>query len=262
MDDLDASVNSTSLGSQVLTRIHKVVTMQNMQRLADVDHPLVQQTATELTAGLSEPRKKLERIFQFVRDQIEFGFPPEGDFVKASQTIERGYGQCNTKGILILALCKAAGIPARLHFSRISKQIQLGFFRGLFYRLMPNEISHSWLEVEIDRRWHQVDTYINDIVLHDAAVRELKRHGWQTGFSVSSASGEPSADFALDGMHYSQMAAVVGDHGAWDEPAEFLTGPDYLNRPGRIKQWLYRLYVPLANRRIRKLRDGSSSVGV
>ena len=62
-------------------------------RLADVNDPLVQQTAAQLTAGLTDPADKLDRIFGFVRDDILFGFPPEGDFVKASQTIERGYGQ-------------------------------------------------------------------------------------------------------------------------------------------------------------------------
>jgi len=48
-----------------------------------------------LIAGVMDTREALESIFQFVRDEILFGFPPEGDFVKASHTIERGYGQCN-----------------------------------------------------------------------------------------------------------------------------------------------------------------------
>ena len=223
-------------------------------RFADSDDPLVQQTVARLTAGLTNPADKLERIFGFVRDDVLFGFPPEGDFVRASRTIEHGYGQCNTKGILILALCQAADIPARLHFSGISKEIQHGFFRGIFYKLMPNEISHSWLEVELDGRWVQVDTYINDLTLHRAAVPALERSGWTTGFSVSRGAGEPSADLALDTEAFSQMGAVVGDHGTWTQPADYLDGPDYLNRPGPIRQLLYRSYAPLANRRVRRLR--------
>lgn len=223
-------------------------------RFADVDDPLVQATATRLTAGLTDPVDKLERIFGFVRDDILFGFPPEGDFVKASQTIERGYGQCNTKGILILALCQAASIPARLHFSGITKEIQHGFFRGLFYELMPDQISHAWLEVELDGRWAQVDTYINDLALHRAAVLKLEEFGWETGFSVSRRAGEPSAEFALDTTEFSQMGAVVGDHGTWTKPADYLNGPDYLNRPGPVRQLLYRTYLPLVNRRVRTLR--------
>jgi len=223
-------------------------------RLADSDHPVVWRTARELAAGAQGDRARLERIFVFVRDDILFGFPPEGDFVAASDTIRRRYGQCNTKGILFLALCQATGLRARLHFSGASKEIQHGFFTGVFYRLMPSQISHSWIEVEIDGRWHSVDTYINDLALHDAAVRELDRRGWRTGFSVSRVDGEPSAELSLDDARYSQMGAVVGDHGVWDTPADYLDSPEYLNRPSAIKQILYRLYVPLANRRVRRLR--------
>lgn len=224
-------------------------------RFADVDDPLVRRTAAELTAGLTDPVQKLEGIFGFVRDDILFGFPPEGDFVKASQTIERGYGQCNTKGVLILALCQAADIPARLHFSGITKEIQHGFFRGVFYKLMPKEISHSWLEVELDGRWVQIDTYINDLALHRAAVAKLEHTGWTTGFSVSRKTGEPSADFALDATDFSQMGAVLDDHGTWTSPADYLDGPDYLNRPGPVRQLLYRTYLPLVNHRVRSLRN-------
>jgi len=230
-----------------------------MQTLADVNHPLVQKVANDLTSEEKNPAGKLACIFRYVRDEILFGFPPEGDFVKASQTIQRGYGQCNTKGTLFLALTKAAGIPARIHYSRISKEIQHGFFTGIFYKLMPDEVSHSWVEVEIDGQWHPIDSYINDLDLHHASVRELNRRHWQTGFSVSAAAGPPSAELELDNAHYSQMAAVIGDQGTWDEPADFYKSPDYLNSTGLIKRWLYKLYLPIANRRIRKLRASKIS---
>lgn len=226
-----------------------------MQNLADSNHPLVQNVARQLTANATGTTEKVASIFKFVRDDILFGFPPEGDFVKASETITRGYGQCNTKGTLFLALCKSIDIPTRIHFSRISKEIQHGFFTGLFYKLMPNNLTHSWVEVEIDGQWYPLDSYINDLKLHHASARELNRRGWQTGFSISCKAGPPSAEFVLDDQHYAQMAVVVGDQGTWDEPAEFYNGSDYLNRQGFIKRLLYRLYLPIANRRIQKLRE-------
>jgi len=225
-----------------------------MEILADYNHPTIQSLAHALTAEESTSEGKLKRIFQYVRDDILFGFPPEGDFVQASQTVARGYGQCNTKGTLFLALCKATGIPARLHFSRISKAIQHGFFKGLFFRLMPNEITHSWIEVEIEGKWHAIDSYINDLALHRAAMQALDRHGWETGYSVSRSENEPSTELNFDNEHFVQMGAVIGDQGTWEEPTYFFNGPNYLNRPGRIKQWLYRLYLPIANHRVRQLR--------
>ena len=34
----------------------------------------------------------------FVRDDIKFGFPPAADWTPASETLQLGIGQCNTKG--------------------------------------------------------------------------------------------------------------------------------------------------------------------
>ncbi|MCA9159670.1 MAG: hypothetical protein KDA72_15150 [Planctomycetales bacterium] len=65
-----------------------------------------------------------------------------------------------------LALCKAIGIPARLHFSLVSKQIQRGFFTGWSYWLVPNELSQAWIEVWVDDKWHRIDVFINDKELH------------------------------------------------------------------------------------------------
>lgn len=55
------------------------------------------------------------------------------------------------------------------------------------------------------------------------------------------------------------MVAVVGDEGTWDEPTDLFNDPDYLNQPGVVKQLLYRLYLPLANRRVRQLRHAAPS---
>lgn len=161
-----------------------------MTLLADYTHPDIQDLCVRLTHSKATPREKLQRIFHYVRDDIQFGFPLDGDFVKASETVRLGYGQCNTKATLFLALCKAADIPARIHFSLISKDIQKGFFTGLAYWLMPNEISHSWIEVEIDGRWRRIDTFINDKELFDAAKSKIKRLGWSVGYSVALEDGE------------------------------------------------------------------------
>ena len=44
--------------------------------------------------------EKIQRIFKFVRDEIKFGFPLEGDWVSASKTLDIKIGQCNTKSTL------------------------------------------------------------------------------------------------------------------------------------------------------------------
>ncbi|HTT34483.1 MAG TPA: transglutaminase-like domain-containing protein [Thermoplasmata archaeon] len=225
--------------------------------LADFEDPLVREVADRLTAGESTPRGKIERLFAYVHDDIKFQFPAAGDLVKASDTIRTSRGQCNTKGTLLLALCKAVGIPARSHFSLISKNIQRGIFTGPTYWLMPAKISHSWVEVEVDGRWRRIDAYINDSSFQHGALAEIARRNWQTGFSVAMPTeGEPATGLDLDTESFVQMAAVTDDQGAYDDPAEFYASPLYRNRPGRWRLVLYRLMLGRINRRVEQIRQG------
>ncbi|WP_411891665.1 transglutaminase-like domain-containing protein [Yoonia sp. SDW83-1] len=202
------------------------------QTLADANHPRVITAAERLTAGANTNRAWLERLFLFVRDEILFGFPAKGDFVSASETLETGVGQCNTKATLLLALCRAANIPALINFSLITKDIQRGFFTGLAYWLMPQSISYSWIEVEIEGKWRRIDSFINDLPLHRAEVAEMSERGWAIGFSVALNDGQASADLNIDEEAFEQMAAVTDDHGIWDEPADYYSSSLYRNRPG------------------------------
>jgi hypothetical protein len=166
-------------------------------------------------------------------------------------------GQCNTKGALLLALCRVVGIPARIHFSLIKKEIQRGLFTGIGYLLMPPLISHSWLEVEIDGKWRRLDSYINDEVFFTAAKLTLKEKGWDTGYSISCASGECSADFHIDDERFVQMGAVVADHGVWNDPSDYYRTEHYQNRPNFMKLILYRLMIKRVNARVARIRSRS-----
>lgn len=231
--------------------------LDSISPLADSDHPLVRDTAARLTGGEASARGKLEKLFYFVRDEILFGFPPDGDLVKASETLQLGMGQCNTKGTLLVALCRAVDIPARMHFSLIKKEIQRGIFTGIGYTLMPPLISHSWVEVAVDGRWRRIDSFINDMAFYLAGRKALEEKGWDTGYSISCASGESSADFNIDEEKFVQMDAVVAAHGTWDEPADYYRTDKYKNRPGPLKMFLYRLMLRRINERVTRMRSAS-----
>lgn len=46
---------------------------------------------------------KIKEIYDFVRNEIKFGYNVN-DSVTATQVLKDGYGQCNTKGTLFMAL--------------------------------------------------------------------------------------------------------------------------------------------------------------
>ena len=222
--------------------------------LADYDNPIVQNKARELTKNQKSLEEKVKNVFYYVRDSIKFAFPKEGDFVKASRTIKYGYGQCNTKGTLFLALCKAAGIPARIHFSLIKKDIQKGLFSGIAFWLMPKEISHSWVEIKIKGRWVKVDTFINDKEFYEAGRKKLKEKDWNTGYSIACSKNKSSIELDFNNEKFVQMDAVTEDHGVYDEPMNYYKTPKYKNRPSAIKLFIYKLLIKGINKKVAKLR--------
>ena len=100
-------------------------------------------TAAELAALIEKrgwrslpPRDRIGAAYYFVRDEILFGYNSSDD-LPASRGLAEGYGQCNTKATLLMALLRALEIPCRLHGFTIHKSLQKGIVTGLFYALAP-----------------------------------------------------------------------------------------------------------------------------
>lgn len=68
---------------------------------------------------------RIRHIYNFVRDEIRFGYNVE-DSIPASKVLDDGYGQCNTKGTLLMALLRGVSIPCRVHGFTIDKKLQKG----------------------------------------------------------------------------------------------------------------------------------------
>lgn len=228
--------------------------MRRRQPLADHDHPAIQDLARARTDGRRERRDQLESLFRFVRDDVRFGFPPKWDEVKASETLGYGLGYCTTKATLFLALCKAAGIPARVHTGLISLEIMHGIFPPFAYRALPAAGGHSWLEVELDGAWRPIDSYINDRPFYDGALKRLRASGKATGFSLSRAKGPTSCAFNFGEQGFVHMGAVVEDHGAWDDVADYVASPEY-RRMSRIQRMAYPWLARTSNRTIEGIRS-------
>ena len=58
--------------------------------------------------------ERIGAIYDFVRNEIAFGYN-RADDIAASQVLADGFGQCNTKGTLLMALLRGVGIRCRLH---------------------------------------------------------------------------------------------------------------------------------------------------
>lgn len=97
---------------------------------------------------------KIKEIYNFVRDEMLFGYNV-CDEMAASRILSDGYGQCNTKSILFMALLRGVGIPCRIHGFTIDKKLQKGAMTGFVYNSAPRNVVHSWVEVFYKDKWYE-----------------------------------------------------------------------------------------------------------
>lgn len=82
----------------------------------DSDHPKIARKAAELTRGCASEVERARVLYEFVRDS----YTKEGvDSYVASEVLEAGGNLCYQRSILLTALCRSAGIPARLHLQKV-----------------------------------------------------------------------------------------------------------------------------------------------
>lgn len=192
-------------------------------------------------------------IYNFVRDEIEFGYNLT-DEISASQVLEDGYGQCNTKATLLMALLSACDIPNRIHGFTIDKELQKGAITGLPYLLSPRNILHSWVEVELDGEWY----HLEGVILDRRYLQSLQRLFGGDGNTLCGYGAytdhleNPVIDFNRNHT-YIQALGINQDFGLFDTPDEFYAQHGQELSP--VKQWLYRNVIRhLMNRNVARIR--------
>lgn len=131
-------------------------------QLLDYSNVLIQSLINERDWNNYDDFNKIKVIYNFVRDEIRFGYNVD-DKIAASKVLKDGYGQCNTKGILFMALLRAVGIPCLIHGFTIDKKLQKGAMTGIVYKNAPKNIFHSWVEVYYHDKWFELEAFILDL---------------------------------------------------------------------------------------------------
>ena len=196
----------------------------------------------------------LKGIYNFVRDDILFGYNVD-DNIPASKVLEDGYGQCNTKGTLFMALLRACKISCRVHGFTIDKQLQKGAMSGFIYKNAPRNIFHSWVEVYFEDKWYELEAFILDRkYLSKLQKKFADCNGYFCGYGVAVKDFQhPIIDFDRNNT-YIQSEGIKQDFGVYDSP-DGLQKSHY-QETSAIKAFIYRnLGRHLMNRNVKKIRN-------
>jgi len=222
--------------------------------MIDYEDPSIQRLITERGWNhLPEP-ERVRSIYDFVRDEILFGYNIDDD-IPASKVLSDGYGQCNTKGTLFVALLRACGIPCRVHGFTIDKKLQKGAMTGFVYRNAPDNVFHSWVEVFVEGNWYELEGFILD----KSYIRSLQSinsncTGAFCGYGVAVKDFQnPVIDFNLNNT-YIQSEGINQDFGVFDSPDEMLK--EHHQELSAAKRFAYRnLGRHLMNKNVKSIRN-------
>lgn len=203
-------------------------------------------------AALS-PADRIAATHAFVRDEIAFGYNA-CDAIPASRVLAQGYGQCNTKGILLMALLRALGLPCRVHGFTIVKSLQRGIVPETVYTLAPDEIVHSWVEVLHNGRWLRLEGFILDAPFL-AALRRMHPAGPLCAYGIGTAAIEKDTTTWQGGDTFIQSTGITRDLGLFDAPDALFAA--HAQALGGLRRWLYAHVIRhWMNARVRAIRAG------
>lgn len=196
----------------------------------------------------------IKAIYNYVRDDILFGYNID-DSIAASRVLSDGYGQCNTKGTLFMALLRACNIPCRVHGFTINKKLQKGAMTGLIYRNAPENIFHSWVEVYFENKWYELEGFILDkTYLQKLQESNSDCTGAFCGYGVAVKDFKnPIIDFNKNNT-YIQSEGINQDFGVYDCPDDLLK--EHHQEISPIKTMIYRkIGRHLMNGNVKKIRE-------
>lgn len=157
---------------------------QNLQiylqptQFIDIDTPEVMKFARTVSRVETTDIGKAIKFYYAVRDGITYD-PHRIDFrptaLKASVVLERKYGFCISKAILLAALARAENIPSRLGFADVRNHLSTENLR----QLMQTDIFvfHGYTELYLENKWIKATPAFNRSLCERFDVKPLEFDG-------------------------------------------------------------------------------------
>lgn len=198
--------------------------------------------------------ERIKAIYEYVQNEIPLGFNSE-DTLNAEQVLNDGYGQCNTKATLLMALLRSVGIPCRIHGFEVSKDFQRGATSAIIFALSPKLIVHTWAEAYYNGQWLALEGVITDKKYFDAVK---KKHPYENGefkrFAIATRNFSSDSIDWCGNATYVQSGAIVNDLGVFASPDDFFRV--HKQHWNKIKNFMYvNIGRRIMNNNVKKIRN-------
>jgi hypothetical protein len=220
--------------------------------LLDLEDPRLRLRVHALTQLCTSERDKALALYRFVK-RMPVCRPFKARLQTARQVLDVGRGDALDKATLLVAMLRAAGIPARIRCITLDGRI----LRGLTSAL--REANRPLVELWLDGEWQQTDTYIYDADTMAAARQRLKDLGWEWGYGIHVEGRmlwQAEGSAFVGGQPDASNPMFVQDFGCFDDPLHYISSPAYRRRYNPLRRLMHwNVLAPFIERAWRMLRE-------
>lgn len=158
-------------------------------------------------------------LYYWVRDEIRYNpysVSVEIEGYRASAVLESKQGWCVPKAILLAALCRAAGIPARLGFADVRNHLSTESMR----EMMQTDVFyyHGYTAIYLNQQWVKATPAFNVQLCDRFGLKALDFNGVEDSiYHEFDRAGNRHMEYLNDrGQHldlpYDEMMSLFQDH--------------------------------------------------
>lgn len=183
----------------------------------DSDHPTVVAFAQNHATGATT-REQAVSLYRAVRDQLRYD-PYRIDLsahgMKASTALQQGSGWCVPKAVVLAAVARAAGIPARLGFADVRNHLSTQRLRDT----MKTDVFawHGYTELWLDGAWRKATPAFNVELCDKFGLLPLEFDGVHDSlYHPFDRAGQRHMEYvaergSFDDLPLAQIAATFAD---------------------------------------------------
>ncbi|KRE88343.1 hypothetical protein ASG87_06915 [Frateuria sp. Soil773] len=164
------------------------------------DAPAIRQLAARVVGNAGSDRAKMRRLRSFVSDYItDHGL--DVGYASALEVLHSRQGDCTEYAVLLAALARAEGIPARI----VSGMVYADRYAGISRVFVP----HEWVQAWVGDHWESYDAALRRFDATHLALSSSDGDPWHF-FAASRLFGRIRIDTAMSGSDLIDTPAPLG----------------------------------------------------
>lgn len=209
----------------------------------DCDSPKVIKFAKNTIKNEISDIDKAVKMYYAVRDLIYYDpyrIKLEPDALKASAVLERQYGFCIPKAVLLAALARVEGIPSRLGFANVKNHLSTQRLR----KMVGGDIFfwHGYTELFLEDKWVKATPAFNLSLCERFDVKPLEFDGRHDSiFHEYDRKGNRHMEYIADhgqfaDLPYNQIVEAFKEHHPLIYYGNYYTSDQYFDEDAMLER--------------------------